>query len=213
MTPTGEQLVEATRRSGEWDRAPAPRPQPQISPELTAALGRDPVARAARDALAPSHRRQYAAWIAVAKREETRAKRLAESLDLLRRGEKLGIRNAEAGSASDRGFQRPCSSSATSRSPITSAPLPRAYRCAPPCATEGAFGVEVHAGDRKASGDSRCRAPRWQRTDSRIVTGDGFGLGAKAARVGENLDRGLIVQLPRPLRQRPARTRSSGAEP
>lgn len=43
-------------------------------------------------ALAPSHRRHYVAWIHTAKKPETRANRLRESIELLVRGQKLGLK-------------------------------------------------------------------------------------------------------------------------
>ena len=42
--------------------------------------------------LAPSYRRQYVGWIASAKREQTRAKRLREAIELLERNQKLGMK-------------------------------------------------------------------------------------------------------------------------
>ena len=42
--------------------------------------------------LAPSYRRQYVGWIATAKKEETRKKRIREALELLARNEKLGMK-------------------------------------------------------------------------------------------------------------------------
>jgi uncharacterized protein YdeI (YjbR/CyaY-like superfamily) len=42
--------------------------------------------------LAPSHRRQYVAWIHMAVRPETRKKRMAESIRLLAAGETLGLK-------------------------------------------------------------------------------------------------------------------------
>jgi uncharacterized protein YdeI (YjbR/CyaY-like superfamily) len=42
--------------------------------------------------LAPSYQRQYRDWIASAKREETRARRIEKALRLLAAGEKLGMR-------------------------------------------------------------------------------------------------------------------------
>ena len=42
--------------------------------------------------LAPSHRRRWVYWITSAKREETRQRRLAEAIRLLRKGEALGLR-------------------------------------------------------------------------------------------------------------------------
>jgi uncharacterized protein YdeI (YjbR/CyaY-like superfamily) len=44
------------------------------------------------EALAPSHRRRYFAWIESAKREETKLRRLAEAIRLLARGRELGLK-------------------------------------------------------------------------------------------------------------------------
>ena len=44
------------------------------------------------EALAPSYRRLYVRWITAAKRPETRARRLAEAVGKLERGEKLGLK-------------------------------------------------------------------------------------------------------------------------
>jgi uncharacterized protein YdeI (YjbR/CyaY-like superfamily) len=43
-------------------------------------------------ALAPSHQRNFIRWIADAKREETRMKRLNESVDLLKENKKIGMK-------------------------------------------------------------------------------------------------------------------------
>lgn len=65
---------------------PKPRPVPPLPPDLAAALASDRTAEAAFDALAPSHRREYIEWITEAKREATRATRIAKMLELLRAG-------------------------------------------------------------------------------------------------------------------------------
>lgn len=44
------------------------------------------------NSLAPSYRRQYVGWIASAKREQTRVKRLSEAIELLERNQKLGMK-------------------------------------------------------------------------------------------------------------------------
>ena len=43
-------------------------------------------------ALAPTHRRDFVVWIHTAKRPETRARRLRESIRLLSAGKKLGLK-------------------------------------------------------------------------------------------------------------------------
>jgi hypothetical protein len=61
------------------DRLAAPAP----SPELLAALAKAPRARQAFDALPPSHRREHLRWIGEAKRAETRARRIDQTIATL----------------------------------------------------------------------------------------------------------------------------------
>lgn len=56
--------------------------------DLAVALSADAGARATFDGLAFSHRREYVEWITGAKREETRASRVAKTLVALRAGKK-----------------------------------------------------------------------------------------------------------------------------
>ncbi|MHC4744290.1 MAG: YdeI/OmpD-associated family protein, partial [Planctomycetota bacterium] len=44
------------------------------------------------DQLAPTYRKQFIAWIAVAKRQETKDRRVSESIALLEQGKKLGMK-------------------------------------------------------------------------------------------------------------------------
>jgi hypothetical protein len=57
-----------------------------VPPELAAALAADPAAKAAFEGLASSHRKEYAVWVADAKREETRQRRVAQAIEMLREG-------------------------------------------------------------------------------------------------------------------------------
>jgi uncharacterized protein YdeI (YjbR/CyaY-like superfamily) len=63
-----------------------PKPPLEVPTELAAALKRSAKARKTFDALPPSHRREYVEWITEAKREETRAKRLATTIEWLAEG-------------------------------------------------------------------------------------------------------------------------------
>lgn len=63
----------------------APR-EVEVPPALADALAGDPAARAAFDALAPSHRKEFARWVAEAKRDETRTSRVEQTLQMLREG-------------------------------------------------------------------------------------------------------------------------------
>ena len=67
------------------ERDDAPR-EVDVPAALAAALAADPEAKAIFDALSFTHRREYAEWIAEAKREETRDKRLERAVSMLRKG-------------------------------------------------------------------------------------------------------------------------------
>lgn len=58
----------------------------EVPPALASALSADPAAQAAFDALAPSHRKEFARWVAEAKRDETRASRVEQTVRMLREG-------------------------------------------------------------------------------------------------------------------------------
>ena len=59
----------------------------EVPAELREALEGDAEARAAFDALSYTHRREYAEWVAEAKREETRRRRAAKTVAGVRAGE------------------------------------------------------------------------------------------------------------------------------
>ena len=57
-----------------------------VPPALAEALESDPEAKAAFEGMAFTHRKEYARWIEEAKREETRARRVAQALEMIRTG-------------------------------------------------------------------------------------------------------------------------------
>lgn len=63
-----------------------PRPEAAIPAELAAALSTHRAAAAQFAAFSPSHRREYVEWIAEAKREETKAKRVAQAVEWIAEG-------------------------------------------------------------------------------------------------------------------------------
>jgi len=77
-----EQGVTKVREKGR------PKPELPVHPDFAAALKRSRAARATFDALAPSHRREYLEWIAEAKREATRARRIEQTIEWLAEGKK-----------------------------------------------------------------------------------------------------------------------------
>jgi uncharacterized protein YdeI (YjbR/CyaY-like superfamily) len=79
------------------DRGYGPRPPRLAMPAklpayIQAALRNHPTALRHFEALAPSHRRRYFAWIESAKREETKLRRLEEAIRLLASGKVLGLK-------------------------------------------------------------------------------------------------------------------------
>ena len=66
----------------------APR-EVEVPPALAEALRKDAEAAKAFDELAYTHRKEYARWIAEAKREETRARRVEQALVMLHDGRTL----------------------------------------------------------------------------------------------------------------------------
>ena len=69
-------------------KAQKPRPQLAVPPDLAAALRmrENAKARATFEDFSPSHRREYIEWITEAKRDETRAKRVTQTLEWLAAG-------------------------------------------------------------------------------------------------------------------------------
>ncbi|MDQ6842233.1 MAG: YdeI/OmpD-associated family protein [Actinomycetota bacterium] len=70
----------------ELDTAPR---EVEVPPALEAALAGDDEARATFDAMAYTHRKEFARWVAEAKREETRQRRVTQALQMLSEGKKL----------------------------------------------------------------------------------------------------------------------------
>jgi uncharacterized protein YdeI (YjbR/CyaY-like superfamily) len=64
----------------------APKALPEITPEFAAALKKSKKAAAVFEAFSPSCKREYVEWIADAKREETREKRIAQAVEWIAEG-------------------------------------------------------------------------------------------------------------------------------
>jgi uncharacterized protein YdeI (YjbR/CyaY-like superfamily) len=76
-------------------RAKTTRPELAVPADLAAALKKNKQAAAKWKSFAPSHRREYIEWITEAKREETRAKRLATALEWLAEGKQRNWKYAD----------------------------------------------------------------------------------------------------------------------
>jgi hypothetical protein len=82
----GVQAGDAVEVAIELDTAPR---EVDVPEALARALAGDPVAKAAFEALAFTHRKEYARWVGDAKRQETRDRRVTRALERLREGKKL----------------------------------------------------------------------------------------------------------------------------
>lgn len=65
-----------------------PKPPPKVHPELARALAANPAANATLGGFPPSAQRDYLDWIADAKQDSTRAKRIATAIEWLADGKK-----------------------------------------------------------------------------------------------------------------------------
>ena len=65
-----------------------PKPPTELHPEFAAALDANPKAKATLDGFSPSARRDYLDWIAEAKQDATRTKRIATAVEWLAEGKK-----------------------------------------------------------------------------------------------------------------------------
>jgi uncharacterized protein YdeI (YjbR/CyaY-like superfamily) len=92
MTPAGLAAYDARQSYSDETLARVAEAEVALDPEIERALRAHPTAWTHFTNLAPGFRKLYAGWLMGAKRPETRAKRIAEALVLLARGEKLGMR-------------------------------------------------------------------------------------------------------------------------
>ena len=85
MMPAGLAAVEQAKRTGTWTALDAVEAL-TLPPEFERALAANATARRTFETFSPSVRKMYLYWITGARREETRAKRIAESVSLIAKG-------------------------------------------------------------------------------------------------------------------------------
>lgn len=93
--PPDAELDALIREAAELSKAPTqrktkhePKPPPELHPEFAAALGKEPRAKAALDGFPPSAQRDYFEWIAEAKQDATRQRRIATAIEWLSEGKR-----------------------------------------------------------------------------------------------------------------------------
>ena len=92
MAEPGLTKIEEAKKTGAWDKPDRPGLSGEFPVELTSALAKHKKAQAFFAQLAPTYQRHFVLWIATAKRPETKARRVAESIALLGQGKKLGMK-------------------------------------------------------------------------------------------------------------------------
>lgn len=81
--------IDAGTRTKSYSRPPrAAKPELEVPAELTAALKKNKAAQKTFESFAPSCRREYVEWVAESKREETRAKRIAQAVEWMAEGKR-----------------------------------------------------------------------------------------------------------------------------
>jgi uncharacterized protein YdeI (YjbR/CyaY-like superfamily) len=98
--PADEEFDALIRKAAELAKnAPAPRknkhapaPAPDMHPQFAAALDHSPKAKAMLDSFPPSARRDYLEWVAGAKQDATRQKRIATAIEWLSEGKRRNWR-------------------------------------------------------------------------------------------------------------------------
>ena len=92
MTDAGLAKIKAARKNGLWSQTGRPNVSLDIPLEFAKALDKNKKAKENFEKLAPSYRKHYIGWITTAKRDETKKKRIRESLMLLAKGKRLGLK-------------------------------------------------------------------------------------------------------------------------
>ncbi len=92
MTPAGLSKIKAAQQRGKWNQNDRPAINFALSEDFIKALNQNRKAKEFFENLAPTYQKQFIGWINIAKRQETKEKRIRASILLLEKGEKLGLR-------------------------------------------------------------------------------------------------------------------------
>ena len=87
MRPRGFAQIEAAKADGRWEAAYAPASKAEVPADLQAALDRSPAAAAFFATLTGANRYAILYRIGAVKKAETRARKIAEFVAMLERGE------------------------------------------------------------------------------------------------------------------------------
>lgn len=91
MTEHGLKKIKMAKKNGMWTKIQLQENISNIPKEFEIALTENIIAKSNFESLAQSHKKQYIYWIADAKREDTKNRRIAQAMDMLKNNQKLGI--------------------------------------------------------------------------------------------------------------------------
>ena len=92
MTQYGLVKIEAAKKAGIWDQDNRPQICFDVPDELKTEFEKNAKAKDFFGQLAPTYQKHFIGWIQIAKRDETRKKRIEEAISLLEQGKKLGLK-------------------------------------------------------------------------------------------------------------------------
>lgn len=92
MTEFGMTKINEAKTTGYWEKSLIYEPITEFPEIFRKALDKNQKANDNFNKLAPSYQKHYIGWIASAKRQTTKERRVQESISLLEKGEKLGMK-------------------------------------------------------------------------------------------------------------------------
>ena len=93
MTKNGLQKIEAAKKNGSWNKRLKGVEISYAAPkDLITALEKNKKAKENFDRIPPSHKKRYYMWVNIAKKKETRDRRIKESIALLSNNKELGLK-------------------------------------------------------------------------------------------------------------------------
>ena len=92
MTEAGLAKIREAKENGEWDKATAREDTANIPPDLDEALKANKKARHNFEGLAPSYKKQFIWWITSAKTQQTRSRRIQETVRMAEENKKPGMK-------------------------------------------------------------------------------------------------------------------------
>lgn len=92
VTPAGMQAIRRSKELGRWESQPRPTAPRGTPKSFRLALKQNEKARTFFQSLPEGERRRFSIWISIAKQEQTRQRRIRESIRLLAHRQKLGLR-------------------------------------------------------------------------------------------------------------------------